>query len=171
MAREQILVVDDEPHYLVWLEEYLNSEGYEVVFIETANEAVAMAAEKPFRAIVFDLNIPVSGPLKERAVAKGGLYATYPGLYLAFMARTAGFRSKQIIVYSVHSLEEIEAECRKLNCTYIPKGRPGIFKSELRDVLSYDPTKNAKKTVPQSRTSQAPAKGGRRTVGKDVRKK
>jgi len=142
---EQVLVVDDEPHYLVWLEEFLNNLGLRVVFVETANEAARMAAEQPFRIIIFDLNIPVSGPLKELAQAKDGLYATYPGLYLAYVARRAGYRDRQIIVYSVHSLEEIEAECKRLSCTYISKGRPSIFKKEILEVISYDPTKNPKK--------------------------
>ena len=145
MAREKILIVDDEPHYLEWLEEYVVSLGYDAVFVETANRAVEVGAETPFRAIIFDLNIPITGALRELATAKGGLYATYPGLYLAWVARTAGFRSKQTIVYSVHSLEELEVECKKLSCTYISKGRPAIFKQELRDVLSYDPTKDKKR--------------------------
>lgn len=162
MAREQILIVDDEPYYLEWLGEFLVQLGYDPVFIESANEAVKVAADRPFRAIIFDLNIPISGALRELAAKKGGLYAKYPGLYLAFAARNAGWRSKQIIVYSVHSLEEINEECGRLYCTYIAKGRPALFKQELLDVISYDPTKEKKmppgapggqKTGPSGRTA------------------
>lgn len=165
MAREKILIVDDEPHYLVWLEEYLVRLGYDVVFKETANDAAQVAAEKPFRAIIFDLNIPIADPLKELALAKGGLYVTFPGLYLASVARTAGFRDRQIIVYSVHSLEEIDAECRKLSCTYISKGRPALFKAELEEVLSYDPSKQ-KRTIIKDRAPRQ----GKPTAKKPPRK-
>lgn len=159
MARDQILIVDDEPYYLTWLEEFLIELGYNVVFCETANEAAVVAANQPFRAIVFDLNIPISGALRESAMSKGGLYVTYPGLYLASVARTGGYRDRQIIVYSVHSLEEIATECKKLSCTYISKGRPPIFKKELQGVLSYDPTKDKKRSSRERTSRPAQRKG------------
>lgn len=160
MAREQILIVDDEPYFLTWLEDFLDGLGYNVVFCETANESAQLAVEQPFRAIIFDLNIPISGPLKELAAGKGELYVSYPGLYLASVARTAGYRDRQIIVYSVHSLEEIDVECKKLSCTYISKGRPALFKTELKQVLSYDPTKIEKKTT-KRKSSQGLRKNAR----------
>ena len=55
MAKEQILIVDDEPYYLEWLGEYLESLGYDPVFVESANEAASMGGDRPFRAIIFDL--------------------------------------------------------------------------------------------------------------------
>jgi hypothetical protein len=81
----------------------------------------------------------------------------YPGLYLAMTARRANYRERQVIVYSVHRLEEIERECRQIGCTYIAKGRPSIFKQELLDVLSFDPTRDVKQITKSPRPSQLAA--------------
>jgi hypothetical protein len=47
-----------------------------------------------------------------------------------------------VIVYSVHEVEAVSEECRRLYCDYIPKGRPSIFRQQIMDVLSNDPTKD-----------------------------
>jgi len=144
MDQEVILIADDEPHYLEWLDDFLSSKGYRVEFYETVNRAHAALSLRLYRAVIVDLNIPATGSLRDVIESKGATYTQYPGLFLADYARNRGHRTRQVIVYSVHEVEAVADECRKLYCDYIPKGRPSIFRQQIMDVLSYDPTKDPK---------------------------
>jgi ActR/RegA family two-component response regulator len=141
MARDLILIADDEPHYLEWLGDFLDSKGCDVEFHATVNDAYAALNQKSYRAVIVDLNIPVTGDLKSVVKAKGTIFENYPGLFLADFARNKGYRTRQVIVYSVHIVAAIEEVCKRLYCTYLAKGRPASFKDEILEVLSFDPTK------------------------------
>ena len=144
MDQETILIADDEPHYLEWLDDFLSSKGYRVEFYETVNRAYNALSQRLYRAVVVDLNIPATGSMRDVIGSKGPTYSQYPGLFLAEYARNRGHRTRQVIVYSVHEVEAVAAECRKLYCDYIPKGRPSIFRQQIMDVLLYDPTRDPK---------------------------
>ena len=144
MDQKVILIADDEPHYLEWLDDFLMSGGYKVEFYENVNKAYDALSLRLYRAVIVDLNIPVTGSLRDVIDKKGATYSQYPGLFLADFARNRGHRTRQVIVYSVHEVEAVADECRKLYCASIPKGRPSIFRKQIMDVLSYDPTKDPK---------------------------
>lgn len=139
MSRE-ILILDDEPHSIAWLPEYLVDKGYSCVIAKNIQEAVEQLGNKKFRAIVVDLNVPASGEYNAALADKGDLYLKYRGLYLAEYARTLGYRNRQVIVYSVHDLEEVRLVTDRIRIDYATKGRPRDFKGLIDDVLSYDPT-------------------------------
>ncbi|MEA5126089.1 hypothetical protein [Xanthomonas floridensis] len=136
-----LVLVDDEMHHLSWMVDYFYKNGLEVIPIDNANDAVSQIEKEIYRALVIDLNIPLSPPLDKSALDLGPVYARYPGLYVARMARNRGYRDRQVIIYSVHRDPDVVREVGILGCTYILKGRPKEIKLELEAVLSFDPTK------------------------------
>ena len=71
MTGRRVLVVDDEPQFLLALQTNLRGAGYDVVTATTAEEALSSAALQPPEAIVLDLILPdgrgtdVCGRLRE----------------------------------------------------------------------------------------------------------
>lgn len=136
-----ILVLDDEPHLLDWLDEYLQAKGYKTRFATNIAEAIdALNASEEYRMLILDLNVPAPGEYTELLKRKGQIYEAYRGLYVAEQARTHGYRGRQVVVYSVHDIEAVRAVTDRIGVTYITKGRPRAFKSEINDILSYDPS-------------------------------
>lgn len=166
MTKGTVLIADDEPHYLEWLGEFVEKQGYEAVFVESVNAAFELLVKRTFRAVIVDLNIPVTGVLTEVVASRGSLFSQFPGLYIAFVARNKKHRPRQVIVYTVHILEAIDAECRKLSCTYITKGKPGLFKQELLEVFAYDPTKSEKRSPAAKTDKERGSKVARPTASK-----
>src|ERR1700742_2875662 len=56
--KTKILIVEDDPHILLGLEEVLKSEGYEVVSCSRGDEACAMVARVQPALIVLDVMLP-----------------------------------------------------------------------------------------------------------------
>ncbi len=54
------LFVDDEPHYLIWMEDYLAYHGHEFVISPHPEQAVRLLREKhsEFDAVITDYNMP-----------------------------------------------------------------------------------------------------------------
>ena len=75
-------------------------------------------------AVIVDL-ICASGDLRQTIEARGPVLSEFPGLFIADFARNRGHRTRQVIVYSVHIVEAVAEECRKLYCTYVPKADLG----------------------------------------------
>lgn len=138
----KVLLADDEPFYLDWLVDYLESKGVEVEIATTVDDAILKVAKNSYRFIVVDLNIPILKDGSKYSKHITGAYSEYPGLYIANFARNAGYRTKQVIVYSVFNSAEIEAALSKIYCTYITKGHPIDMKREVDHVLQYDPTQD-----------------------------
>lgn len=139
-SKNTVLIMDDEPHVLDWLIEYLKAKDYKVIIVTNADEAINELNKMIFRLTIFDLNVPASDLIKKKLEEKGSVYSNYRGLYAALYARTKGHRGRQVIVYSVHDSEEVQKECRKVDIQYLIKARPREFKKELNDILSFDPT-------------------------------
>lgn len=135
-----IIVVDDEPHNMYWMIDYIEALGYTVNFSTNLNDALVHLGKGVCRAAIIDLNIPALEPLDKELREIGGTYARYPGLYAARFARNMGYRDRQVVLYSVHQDADVLEEAQRLRCTYLMKGRPRTFKAELDLVLSYDPT-------------------------------
>jgi CheY-like chemotaxis protein len=139
---DSILIMDDEPHILDWLVEYLEAKNYKTKMVVNVGEAIEALNDVRYRVVILDLNVPAPGEYGEKLGNKGGLYEEYRGLYVAEYARTKGHRGRQVVVYSVHDSDPVSAICEKIGVEYLIKGRPRDFKRELDQILSYDPTKD-----------------------------
>lgn len=137
---DHVLILDDEPELLEWLAEYLKAKKLQVEFAKNVSEGMAALDSKAFRFLVLDLNVPASGQYKSALADKGDVFSRYPGLYVAQTARNKGYRDRQVIVYSVHDLDEVRIITDRIRVTYATKGRPRAFKAEIDNVLSYDPS-------------------------------
>ena len=135
-----IVVLDDELFNIEWLLDYLNAQGYETLPSSSAGEAIEIISQEIYRALILDLNVPMPPEMSETAEKLGNVYRKYPGLFVAWTARNAGYRDRQVIIYTVHRDSEVAAEASRLGCTYILKGRPAELKEEVTQVLKYDPT-------------------------------
>lgn len=139
---ESILIMDDEPHVLDWLVEYLNAKGYEVDLALNVDEAVEKLDKGEYRLSIFDLNVPASEGILAKLRGKSDVHTKYRGLYAAEYARTRGLRGRQVIVYSVHDSEGVSEQCGKVGIQYLIKARPREFKRKIDSILSFDPTKD-----------------------------
>lgn len=137
---KSILLMDDELFNIQWLIDYLEGQGYEVLPTSSADEAIEVVNSEIYRAAIFDLNVPMSAQSLGGPRCHKPVYQKYPGLYVAWCARNAGYRARQVIIYSVHRDQEVAVEAEIIGCTYIVKGRPLELKDEIQRVLSYDPT-------------------------------
>ena len=137
---DTVLVLDDEMYNLTWMIEFFKDNGLKVKEYANVNEILGPIGEDIYRCIIVDLNVPALPPINKDVESKGDVFRRYPGLFVAAVARNAGYRGRQVVIYSVHKDEAVEAEAKRLGCTYIRKGRPREMKAELLDVLSYDPT-------------------------------
>ena len=135
-----IIVVDDEPHNVAWLVDFLELKGFKVNLALSVVDALKLIEREIFRTLIIDLNIPVADPFQKAIVDRGGVYAKYPGLFVAEKARNRGYRGRQVVIYSVHKDVAVAEEASKLGCTYILKGRPKEIKAEIEEVVAYDPT-------------------------------
>lgn len=136
------VIVDDELYNMNWLVDFLSAQGFEILEAETANEAADIVKREVYRLLVIDLNIPLFSPLDQSIPGDQKLYREYPGLLVAWLARNAGYRDRQTVIYSVHREPIISDEASKLGCTYLYKGKPRDLKRELEAVISYDPTQS-----------------------------
>lgn len=133
-----VLLIDDEPHALAWLVEYLEAQGHSVVVVSGFSEGLKVIGAKPlaYDFLSIDLTMPVLAGEQSLFTGQPALYSQFPGLYLARAARNAGYGSSRVIVYSVHDRDEIDTEARRIGVDYAVKGRPRDFKDILKRSLS-----------------------------------
>ena len=55
---ETILIVDDEKNYLVVLEALLGPEGYEIVTVDNARDALGLIRESDLDLVITDMKMP-----------------------------------------------------------------------------------------------------------------
>ena len=138
------LVVDDEPEYLVWLKDYLESVGLSTDVALNLSEALEAIEKKDYRLIILDMEIPASGA-SAALLKKGPLAAQkYPGIIAAIHCRSKGYGAHQIIAYTVHDQDALDVELAKLNCRYVLKGRPHVLKSVIRSSLPHQAPRKAR---------------------------
>lgn len=138
--QKTILLMDDEIFNIQWLIDFLEAKDFEIISMSDADGAIKEVSKEIYRALVLDLNVPISSPPQAGPGTKKAVYQKYPGLHVAWYARNMGYRDRQVIIYTVHRDPEVEQEAQNLGCTYILKGRPTELKEEIMHVLSYDPT-------------------------------
>ena len=135
-----VLLIDDEPHYLDWLIDYLESKGCRVILATQLDETVQLLEENKYRIVICDISIPASHLLRSSIVKYQYEYGDYPGIYAAHIARNKGHRSRQVVLYSVHDDYKLKEISERIRVQYLTKGRPRQFKKEIDDILAYDPT-------------------------------
>lgn len=138
--QKTIFLMDDEIFNIQWLVDYLEANDFEVISNSDADGAINQISQEIYRALVLDLNVPISSAPQIGPGIREDVYRKYPGLHVAWHARNCGYRDRQVIIYSVHRDPEVEREAQNLGCTYILKGRPKELKEEIMQVLSFDPT-------------------------------
>lgn len=124
--------------FLDWIEDFTNSLGFSVKFITSVNDAyeeINNAKIDEYSALVLDLNVPVSPELEALLKQKQNVFQEFRGLFIAQQARTKGISGRKIIVYSVHDNAEVEEICKRLDVSYIPKGRAKVLKDKLQSIL------------------------------------
>lgn len=134
----KIFILDDEPMFLDWVDDFAVSIGFSVVFftsLNDANEALKNSSPDEFAALIIDLNVPVSSELESILEGKLKVFQDFRGLFIAQQARTKGIGGNKIIVYSVHDRPEVEEMCNRLGISYIPKGRARALKDKLATIL------------------------------------
>jgi len=136
---KKIFILDDEPMFLDWIEDFTESLGFSVNFLTSVNDAyeeLNNTKTDKYSALILDLNVPVSPELEALIKQKAKVYQEFRGLFIAQLARTKGISGRKIIVYSVHDNAEVEEICKRLDVSYIPKGRSRILKDKLQSILS-----------------------------------
>jgi CheY-like chemotaxis protein len=153
-----VLVIDDEPEWLGWVEEFFQSLRLKVEFVETLPAALEAINRGAYRLMLVDMNIPVSGAA---ALADSPIKQKYPGIVAAIKARSKGYGAHQVIAYTVHDDDAADAELARVNCRYVLKGRPQVLKSVIR--ASLGPARFPRK--PKPRRAPGNARRGRRGAG------
>ena len=135
----KVLIADDEPHYLDWIEDYLATKGVETDYATTVEAAVEKLTTFPYRFVLVDLNIPLSGDFTGEIATSEPFFRQFPGLYIAYVARNSEYRSRQVIVYSVHLEEVVRDYVDRIRCQHIPKGWARDLMRENDAILEFDP--------------------------------
>jgi CheY-like chemotaxis protein len=162
-----VLVIDDEPLNTEWLSDYFQARKFNVVHAEDLQSALAALESTRYRYVVIDLSIPHSPALAQPLASLGTEFFRYPGLMAARRARNIGHNSYQVIVYSVHDSDDVDAYAGKIDCRYILKGRPKALKDHIEGTLQRKPTgwhtqtassERAPKSKPKTKHASKPKK-------------
>ena len=136
-----VLVIDDQPFELRWLAEFLTTHGYafeSAKDLKDGIDRIESSERDKYKLLVVDMEIPIGGyvgrPPKE--AQRAALYQTYPGLMAVQAARNYDYNSSNVLVYSVHQSDAINAEVMLLRCRYMLKGRPRGLKEILLAMLA-----------------------------------
>lgn len=130
-----VLVLDDEPEYLTWVEEFLQTKGLRVQFSRTLAQAREALSKGEFRLLLVDMNVPPDADVPADLRATVPLVEKYPGLALAVEARNKGYGAHSVIGYTVHDDDAIDAELTSRHCRYVLKGRPQALKAVIESSL------------------------------------
>jgi len=133
------LLVDDEPEYLGWVTEFLESLGLQFHLARNLPEALEAIEKTDYRLLLVDMNIPAGGASSALTRDRGPVAEKYPGIIVAIHARSKGYGAHQVIAYTVHDDDAADAELAKLHCRYVLKARPQVLKSVIRASLESQP--------------------------------
>ncbi len=126
-----VLLIDDEPEYLGWVIEYIESLGLRSEVAVNLKEALANLERKGYRLVLLDLNIPAAGVAP--TLARTPVAQKYPGIVVAQFCRNRSYDGGQVVAYSVHDDDAADAELTKLGCRYLLKGRPAELKRLIKE--------------------------------------
>ena len=130
LAKDKILVVDDEPMICKSCKEILEGEGYDVDLANSGQEGVKKALEKIFDLVIVDMKMPdLSG--------------------MSLLKRIKGEKLKTpVIMITAYSTLETAIEAMKLGAAdYIPKPfTPDELSGVVKSVISGDePARSARR--------------------------
>jgi CheY-like chemotaxis protein len=137
--RKTVLILDDEPEYLSWVEDFLESKGLQVKYCTRLADGLRELAMRDYRLFLVDMNVPSVDDVDVVLREQHPLCQKYPGLALVFEARNLGFGAHSVIAYTVHDDELIDAELAKLHVRYVLKGRPEALKKVITASLAPAP--------------------------------
>jgi len=132
---DTILVVDDEPEHIEWLIDYIEARGLKTIVVNNVSQAIAAASSSQFRGYIVDLNIPMGDWVPTFAIPND-TYEKYRGLLVIKYVRTQGNKGRNVIAYSAHINDLINAEIKVLYSEYIAKGRAKEFKIGVEEMLT-----------------------------------
>ncbi|MNE26977.1 hypothetical protein D3C76_140350 [compost metagenome] len=132
---DTVLVLDDEPLFLDWLEDFIESRGFKTKFVTNLPDAHIEISNNNYVALLVDLNVPSSADIDKKIEAKDPLYKEFRGLFLASEARNKGYPGSNLIIYSVHADERLAPICQRLGIDHIAKGRPHLLKAKLETIF------------------------------------
>lgn len=136
--RKKLFILDDEPMFLDWVEDYANSLNCDVKFFTSINEAyeeLKSINSSTYDAFLIDLNVPASAQLEAEIKQKPEVFHHFRGLFIAQQVRNKGVKARNIIVYSVHDNPVVSEFCGRLDVSYIPKGRVKMLKEKLFSLI------------------------------------
>lgn len=136
---KQILLADDEPEYLEWVEDYLESKGFSVVRATDVESALDALKTNEFRLVIADMNIPASDATLESWASRWPLVRRYHGIALILSARNKQYGAHSVIGYTVHDDPELGEVLARVSARYVLKGRPAIFKGVIEKSLAPAP--------------------------------
>ena len=134
-----VLILDDEPEYFQWVEDFFESKKLNVKFVTTLNAAIEALSKEDFRLMLVDMNVPTGGFDTKNLLPRIPLISKYPGLALALEARSLGYGAHSVIAYTVHDDNAADRELAKLHCRYVLKGRPQVLKKVVEASLAPKP--------------------------------
>jgi CheY-like chemotaxis protein len=130
------LLIDDEPEYLQWVEEFLLRHKLTTDYARTLGDALERAGRREYRLAIVDMEIPAAGAASALATQRGPTAEKYPGLAAVVHLRTMGYEPYQVIAFTVHDDGALDQELRKYDCRYVLKGRPEDFKEAVEAALA-----------------------------------
>jgi len=136
---KRVLLIDDEPEYLGWVVDFLESQGLHCDMAQHLSQALATIDGTEYRLILVDMNIPARGAARAIVSTHGPTAEKYPGIVAAHYCRNKGYGAHQVIAYTVHDDDAADAELAKLHCRYVLKARPQVLKSVIRASLQIRP--------------------------------
>jgi DNA-binding NarL/FixJ family response regulator len=158
-----VLVIDDEPFETEWLTDYFKARGFEVVQTEDLQGALAALEKIRYRYVIIDLSIPFSPALAQPLLSLGAEFFRYPGLMAARKARSTGHNTFQVIVYSVHDSDDVQAYADRIVCRYILKGRPRELKAHIETSINRQPH-GWRSLMPKTKRSPRSLSGPKRPI-------
>ena len=82
-----ILLVDDEPHYLMLLGDYLKNQGWTVHTAENGEEALEKLKEHPYHIVISDIYMPIlNGIGLQKAMKEVPAYDLIPFIFVSAYA-------------------------------------------------------------------------------------
>jgi two-component system KDP operon response regulator KdpE len=139
MTKERILVADDEPRYLVFIQTILRSSDYEVLAVEDGQAAVEAAATRPSDLVLLDVRMPRLDGLE--ACRRIREFSTVPIIILTALAEPADMvagleagADDYITKPFVHEvlLARVRAALRRSALNAAPQDEPVFEAGELR---------------------------------------
>ena len=132
MARTTVLLVDDEPEYLEWLVDFVESIGLTTDSATNAQQALVKLKKNKYQCVVVDMSIP-GDPAASSQATRVALADQFPGLAIVQRARNLGYLGRNVVAFTVHDEDAIDEVLKKLDVRYVLKGRPSELKQAVAD--------------------------------------